>query len=94
MVEDDTLSNVKARMIEWIDDEEKDEALFEFEDGSDSTLGIFDKIGQKHIVWMHGCKQLCLLSKMQRKEKSIKQPSDGKGFFLFIQLFAYRHPFQ
>lgn len=40
MVEDGALSNVKARMLEWSDDEEKDEALFEFEDGSDSTLGI------------------------------------------------------
>ena len=51
MVEDGTLSNVKARMIEWVDDEEKEEALFEFEDGSDSTLGIFNRIGQKHILW-------------------------------------------
>lgn len=51
MVEDKVLSYVKANMIEWIDDKEKDEALFEFEDGSDYTFEIFNRLNPKHILW-------------------------------------------
>ena len=51
MVEDNVCSHVKAKMIEWIDDESKDEALFEFEDGSELPLEMFKNLRPNNIIW-------------------------------------------
>lgn len=51
MVEEQLCTKVNAKMKEWIADEDKDEGIFIFEDGSEATLQIFNKLDSKHIVW-------------------------------------------
>ena len=51
MIEDGVLFNVKAKMIEWIDDDKTNKAIFEFVDGSDTILNISNDFKLKHIIW-------------------------------------------
>lgn len=51
MIDDGVLFNVKAKMIEWIDDDKMCKAIFEFEDGSDAILNISNDFNPKHIIW-------------------------------------------
>lgn len=51
LVEDGILTSVNARFVEWTDDVEKKEALFNFEDDSETCLKIFGKIAKEHIIF-------------------------------------------
>lgn len=50
MAEDGALCHIKAKSIEWVDDD-KDEMVFEFEDGSEASLPISTMVDSKDLLW-------------------------------------------
>lgn len=51
MVKEGVLTHVKAKLIEWTDDEGKKEGLFRLEDDTEVCLEIFGRIAEGHILF-------------------------------------------